>query len=488
VSEFSRLPQALRRSSLERLAFVSEMTMGALVLSELVHWAQVLINRDAPLFANTLARLLMVWQCWKIRAKLRQEEIPPAVRLLRARLWIWLTCLGVVYMEFRSLPPGAPLAAAGVSRGCLPLILAPVLIPDSLQRSLKYGGLLLLTFPAGYLLSRITGGAAQSSTEIWVRICNDLIMLGAAWTTAATVNQLREAVVEQFGSYRKVRLLGKGGFGEVWEARHRLMQRPAALKLLAPDCLDKISTRRFLREAESLSMLQCPHTVRLYDYGQNEEGQLFLAMELLQGLNLEELVQLDGPQPPERVAHLLSQACLSLQEAHEQGLIHRDIKPANLFLCNFGMQPDFLKVLDFGLVKPPEPGGLTQTDQVLGTPDYIAPETVMGQTPDGRTDLYSLGCVGYFLLTGRPVFEREQPMQVILDHLQTQPGRLQPTPLGEAIMKCLAKSPHERPSSAAELYQVLQGCPMWESHQAARWWDKWEKSRRFRSRQHNDPR
>lgn len=480
MNHFATLPPALRNSSLQRLAFVSEMLIGALVLSEVVHWLQVLINGDSPLWPNAAARLGLIWLTFRVRGRLRDEGLAPARRLLLARVWIWLCCLGVVFMEFRSLPAGATLAAAGVSRGCLPVVLAPVLIPDSFRRSLRYSALLLVTFPLGYFLSRLTGGEAQSATEMWVRISNDMIVMGAAWTTAATVHQLRQAVAEQFGSYRLIRRLGRGGFGEVWEARHRLLQRPAALKLVAPDVAhDATQVQRFMREAETLSGLHCPHTVSLFDYGRSEDGRFYLAMELLDGVDLDQLVKKHGPQPPERVTSLLAQACLSLQEAHAQDLIHRDIKPANLFVCQIGLQHDFVKVLDFGLVKTPSQLGrtLTQADQVLGTPDYMAPETIMGQAADGRTDLYSLGCVGYWLLTGKPVFEREQPMQVLMDHLQTAAifpsqrlGRELNHGLEPLVMACLEKEPGRRPQSAGELYARLRALPQWDEQEAGRWW------------------
>ena len=476
------LPPALRQSSLQRLAFVSEMLLGALVLSEVVHWLQVVINHEAPVWPNCVMRALLILLTLWTRGNLRKESLAPARRLLLARIWIAACSLGVVYMEFRSLPEGAALASAGVSRGCLPVVLAPVLIPDSLRRSLRFSALLLLTFPLGYLLSIATGGQLQSMAQLWVRASNDAIVLVAAWATAATVHQLRQAVVEQFGSYQLVRILGKGGFGEVWEARHRLLQRPAALKLVNPELAgDPTQLARFMREAETLSGLSCPHTVNLFDYGRSEDGRIYLAMELLSGVDLERLVKEHGPQQPERVASLLSQACLSLEEAHAKDLIHRDIKPANLFVCQAGLQHDFVKVLDFGLVKTPaEPGkNLTQTDQVLGTPAYMAPEQIMGMPADCRSDLYSLGCVGYYLLTGQPPFAAEQPMQILLDHLQAEPvkpserlGKPLNHPVESAIMACLAKEPGQRPASAAVLFSQLRSMPLWDEREAAAWWQR----------------
>ncbi len=475
------LPLSLRQSTFQRLAFVSETILGALVVSEGIHWLQVFINHDSPVWPNCAMRLFLISLTILTRSNLRNEWLAPGRKLLLARIWIAFCSLGIVFMEFRSLPEGAALAAAGISRGCIPVILAPVLIPDSLRRSLRFSASLLLAFPLGYLLSVATGGQLQSLAQVWVRVSNDAIVLIAAWATAATVHQLRQAVAEKYGSYELVRMLGKGGFGEVWEARHRLLQRPAALKLVNPELArDSTQMARFMREAETLSGLTCPHTVHLFDYGLSEDGRIYLAMELLSGVDLEQLVTEYGPLPPERVASFLSQVCLSLEEAHAKGLIHRDIKPANLFVCQAGLQHDFIKVLDFGMVKKTQTDtNLTQTDQVLGTPAYMAPEQIMGQACDGRSDLYSLGCVGYYLLTGQPPFVAEPPMQVMLEHLQTKPpelslrlGKTLNHPVEKVIMTCLAKEPGDRPATAALLFSQLRSMPLWDEQQSAAWWQQ----------------
>jgi serine/threonine-protein kinase len=228
------------------------------------------------------------------------------------------------------------------------------------------------------------------------------------------------------------------------------------------------ATMRFRREAEAAARLRSPHTVELYDFGVTEDGTLYLVMELLEGSNLEHLVREHGPLAPSRVIHILRQVCESLDEAHSQGLVHRDIKPANIHLGRLGLRKDFVKVLDFGLVRSfagPSDESLTgAAGMTPGTPAYMAPEMAHDGKVDGRADLYSLGCVAYYLLTGHLVFESETPLQTILKHLQATPeppsrrtDRPIPAALEALVLACLAKRPEDRPPSAAALSQSLAG-------------------------------
>ena len=217
----------------------------------------------------------------------------------------------------------------------------------------------------------------------------------------------------QLGSYELVELLGKGGMGEVWRARHKMLARPAAIKLITLEGSTDSSTnktllRRFEREAQATALLESEHTIRLYDFGVTEEGSFYFVMELLDGLDLEALVKQHGPLPPERAVYLLRQVCASLAEAHKAGLIHRDVKPANIYVCHRGLDFDYVKVLDFGLVKSTDSSldehatELTVKGGITGTPAYIAPETLKEQDDvDGRTDIYALGCVAYWMLSGQ---------------------------------------------------------------------------------------
>jgi DNA-binding NtrC family response regulator len=296
------------------------------------------------------------------------------------------------------------------------------------------------------------------------------------------------------GSYRLISRLGSGGMGEVWLAKHRLLARPAAVKLIrqvAPGDEREQLVRRLEREAHVTARLRSPHTVQLYDFGVNDTGSFYYVMELLQGLDLQDIVNRFGPQNAERVIALLRQACRSLAEAHEHGLVHRDIKPANLFVARLGNEYDHLKVLDFGIVKDlpgsEGPGAsrstlLTAPNLLQGTPAFMAPEVIFGDGPlDGRTDLYSLACAAYWALTGQLVFEGTTAAQMLLHHAHTPPvlpsavSELPiPADLEAVLMQCLEKNPDKRPSSARELDARLAGirCPEpWTEERARAWWE-----------------
>jgi serine/threonine-protein kinase len=300
---------------------------------------------------------------------------------------------------------------------------------------------------------------------------------------------------EQMGSYKLLDLIGRGGMGEVWRARHNLLARPAAIKLIRRDALgadvgsQQTTLARFEREAQVTAGLESPNTVELYDFGVSEDGSLYYVMELLDGVNLDSLVTRFGALPPERTVHILRQACLSLGEAHRRGLIHRDIKPANIVLCEHAFEHDFVKVLDFGLVKSfsgLDPGSnrgvvLTHAEMVAGTPAFLAPEVATGKhTIDGRADLYSLGCVAFWLLTGRPVFAEETPVAMIVAHTNTPPPRPSeraempiPRELDDLVIACLAKLPSDRPETAELLACMLEAVPFkspWTVDRAREWW------------------
>ena len=281
--------------------------------------------------------------------------------------------------------------------------------------------------------------------------------------------------------------------GEVWRAEHHKLLRPAAIKLIRPERIEdtdqssaRDTIRRFEREAQATATLRSPHTVELYDFGVSGNGVFYYVMEFLNGIDLKTLVEKHGPQPPGRTIHLLEQVCESLADAHESRMIHRDVKPANIFSCHMGLSYDFVKVLDFGLVKIESDDGdedtqLTQEGMTAGSPAFMAPEVVTGKTNvDGRADLYSLGCVGYWLLTGQYVFPRKRTMAMALDHVTTTPqppsqrSHLSiPPELDRIILKCLEKKPEDRFGSAMELAQALSTEVAFNGggrSQAERWW------------------
>jgi len=296
-----------------------------------------------------------------------------------------------------------------------------------------------------------------------------LLVVGMAYVGARVVYHLGTEVkrARELGSYRLEEKLGEGGMGEVWRARHRMLARPAAIKLIRPSFAgdarvgaSEEAVRRFEREAQVIARLRSPHTVELFDFGIAADGAFYYVMELLDGLDADTLLRRFGPTSPERAVYLLRQVCHSLSEAESCGLVHRDIKPANIFLCRYGEELDFVKVLDFGIVKSAGQAGdagpgHTQENAVHGTPAFIAPEQAMGSALDGRADIYATGCVAYWLLTGQFVFTADSPMGLLLHHARTAPtppsARTDlpiPAALDQLVLSCLAKDPAERPQSS----------------------------------------
>ncbi len=306
------------------------------------------------------------------------------------------------------------------------------------------------------------------------------------------INNYRRAAAEvgDAGMYHLLGRLGEGGMGEVWSAEHRMLARPAAIKIIRPDLLGATdvaatATKRFQREARATAALQSPHTVQLYDFGVTQEGTFFYVMEMLRGMDMEDLVKRYGPVRPERAVDLLRQAAVSLQEAHGRGLVHRDVKPGNLHVGVFAGRADWVKVLDFGLVKSfaddrAGTGGLTVEGVTTGTPAYFPPEMAAGASAaDARSDIYALAAVGYWLVTGQLVFSGNTPLEMVLQHVQQQPvppsqrtENVVPPALERTILAGLSKNPDDRPQSMREFAKMLgaAGAGDWNTEQATEWW------------------
>jgi serine/threonine-protein kinase len=323
-------------------------------------------------------------------------------------------------------------------------------------------------------------------------VINVVLMMSLGFVTSVygthMIGALRREAFEakQLGQYKLCRMIGAGGMGEVYLAEHQMMKRPCAIKLIKPELLGEgnreAAVERFQLEARTIAHLSSPNTVKLYDFGLSETGSFYFVMELLEGVDLFSLVKRFGPLPPERVVSVLRQACRSLAEAHAAGLLHRDIKPHNLLVCRLGLDFDVVKVLDFGLVKSLKTtdANLTEQGAVAGTPAYMPPERALGGAAEERSDLYSLGCVAYWMLTGTPVFTGE-PTQLLLHHVRTAPkrpsdasGLALPASLEQIVLACLEKEPANRPASALDLWQrlgevALEG-PPWAQEEAERWW------------------
>jgi serine/threonine-protein kinase len=394
------------------------------------------------------------------------------VEFIRDRPTIFMPAMPVAtvwIMAFPLIPAGVVrsglVALASAATGPLALFLAQqrgLLVPPVAEAAVFFMPLLL---------------AAALST----------LVSGVLYRLAADVTRER-----RLGSYELVKKIAEGAMGEVWRARHRSLIRPAAIKLIRPDLIGGKSTdevfavlRRFIREAQATSVLTSPHTVALYDFGRTRDGILYYVMELLSGINLEELVRRFGPLPAARVIHILRQLCQSLADAHRHGLVHRDVKPANIHVSVIAGEYDYVKVVDFGLVKLTSPGAAdvlaTSSDVIAGTPAYLSPEAgAGGGAVDGRSDLYAVGCVAYWLLTGKLVFEETRPIAMIAAHVKNAPvppsARTElpvPPELDRLVLDLLAKDPDARPQSAAEVLRRLDAIALdepWGPERAEHWW------------------
>ena len=333
-------------------------------------------------------------------------------------------------------------------------------------------------------------GWRQSETPRVLLYTFDAMMLlilaaGSAYG-ARTIFMLRRQVAEarQLGQYHLRSKIGCGGMGEVYLAEHQLLKRPCAIKLIrAENGADPKALERFEREVRLTATLSHPNTVEIFDYGRTEDGTYYYVMEYLPGLNLKDLVKRHGPLPPGRVVYLLRQVCRALREAHAAGLIHRDVKPSNIFAARRGGMDDVAKLLDFGLVRPsgrPLTADLSGEGLILGTPLFMSPEQARGgRELDKRSDIYSLGAVAYYLLTGRPPFDESEGIEAMIAHARDPvipPSQLRPgipEDLEEVVLRCLAKDPSSRFPDAESLNQALGECSCaseWDLSRAARWW------------------
>ena len=365
-----------------------------------------------------------------------------------------------------------------------------VLVPSPPLRTLAIGAVAYGVVVASAFYIYTAHPIAQDAPSPWVFAAFDG-SIGATWIaitmlTSHTLFGLRQRVrvAMKLGQYTLTEKIGEGGMGVVYKAQHAMLRRPTAVKLLPAGKSGTHEIARFEREVQLTSALTHPNTIQIYDYGRTPEGTFYYAMEYLDGITLESLVELDGPQPPSRIIDILLQVCGSLAEAHSIGLIHRDIKPANILLCERGKLSDVVKVLDFGLVKVVGDEGLANLSRegtIAGTPTYMSPEAIT--SPDrvnARSDLYALGAVAYYLATGHDVFEAKTVVEVCAAHLHSIPERPSkrlaaplPTDFEDVILWCLSKSPEDRPQDAEQLQTRLSACEdagHWTEEDRRRWW------------------
>jgi hypothetical protein len=490
-----KLPPDVLADVRRRLRIASLACFLAMLVTLLAHLALVRIGWDpAYKWQHMVACTVSMLASLALYFLFGWRRLKPEWLLNVAAFAAWQLCFSLSMMELKGPDSRLPGDRFGCSLVCVVIVLLPILIPAPPWKTLLFSLLYACAGPVACTALRHHPGyeSWRPTLEQYFNLyALNYIAAGLALAPAFVLGQLREELKEarDLGSYKLLEKLGQGGMGEVWRAEHRLLARPAAIKLikgLADPAQAAEMHKRFEREAQATAALRSPHTVAVYDYGVAGDGTFHYVMELLEGMSLQALVERHGPVPPERAVHLLRQACHSLAEAHAAGLVHRDIKPANLFLCRVGLQVDFVKVLDFGLVKVrgSEASGteaITVQGAFTGTPAFMPPEVaVSGDTVDGRADLYSLGCVAYWLLTGRLVFEGRGAMQMVLDHVRTPPPRpsslgAQPIPpdLEALVLRCLAKDPDQRPPSAAALARHLDCLDVarWTDDRAQAWWD-----------------
>jgi eukaryotic-like serine/threonine-protein kinase len=377
-------------------------------------------------------------------------------------------------------PPGVPIELLLMGPVVLVCVLRAALVPSPPRWTLLVTALGALPAPAlswfvvrndpawNVVVPRETVPVIMS---VWC-----IITVVASYAIARVVYGLRAEVkrATRLGQYTLEDKIGEGGMGVVYRARHSLLRRPTAIKLLAPDRTGATDIRRFEREVQLTSSLTHPNTIAIYDFGHTRDGVFYYAMEHLDGVSLSDLVENEGPQEPARVVHILRQIAGALGEAHSVGMIHRDVKPANIFLCERGGMKDFVKVLDFGLVKEMASSGendkkevaLSRADAIAGTPHYMAPESITSPSDvDARVDIYALGGVAYFLLTGTTPFDGNNLVEICSHHLHTPVERPSlrvkkdlPAALEDVVLACLAKSPKDRPKTARDVIEKLDAC------------------------------
>jgi hypothetical protein len=430
---------------------------------------------------------------------IRMARLRPAVITALALLFEVVASYGIAAAEFLQ-PAGleAGLPWVGLSWVAVWMLMFNVVVPTVPGYAVLAALASVSSVPAMVLLSisLFPPGRPPDGLEIFFRFGFPyLLVVIMAYVGARVVYNLGTEVTRarELGSYRLEDRLGEGGMGEVWKASHRLLARPAAIKLIRSAVAgngagrsDELR-RRFEREAQIIAQLRSPHTVTLFDFGVTEQGSFYYVMELLDGVDTDTLVRRFGPIPPERVVHILRQMCHSLSEAGSSGLVHRDIKPANIFLCRYGEDYDFVKVLDFGIAKVAHEErseaqtAMTMTNVVHGTPAFIAPEQALGGIDvDARADIYSTGCVAYWLLTGQLVFTADTPMKLLLAHAHAVPEPPSaktelpiPTDLDTLVLACLAKDRERRPASPRDLLERLEAVALqqvWTDVRARMWW------------------
>ncbi len=486
------LPAEIAQQSAGRLGWVAAIFAGTFAFMHLIY--RTMMPAQVLPFHQLLTAFSLLLGAG-VAAAAWSRKLPPTAML----------DVGLVFQVVAALlislgETAHPIPAAGLVRGhsaiAIWIVLFVLVVPSSLGKASLAAFVTACMGPVGMAINIAASDLPRPIPQQWVILyASSFLMVAAAVPLSRYVYNLglRGARPHDIGSYELLDLIGEGGMGEVWRARHRLLVREAAVKLIRPERLiggsgqdiEKVRLR-FEREAKATAALHSPHTVAVHDYGIAEDGSFYYVMELLRGLDLETIVDKFGPLPAHRAIHILAQICDSLSEAHSAGLTHRDVKPRNIFLCRLGTNYDCVKVLDFGLVKvrtESDASRLTREGITSGTPAYMSPEMALGHHDvDARADIYATGCVAYWLLTGQLVFEAPNALSMALEHVHRPPVRPSerteieiPPMLEEIVMRCLDKDPAKRPQSARELKASLLRVRFeeaWSNDMAEEWWTR----------------
>jgi eukaryotic-like serine/threonine-protein kinase len=501
TTDVGALPDDVIRQSAQRLRLLALVYATVFFVAGFVGPLLFHVTRFS-LGANPLHWMLgavAVTVALAVAILIQLERIPLTATAATALVFEVVGSYGIVAAEFTNpMRAGTP-GFIGFSSVAVWTLLFTMVVPTPPRRAALAALASVSSVPVGMALLTATGLPTATSLVgpvefFFSHVFPYLVVVVMAYVGARVVYGLGTEVrrARELGSYRLVERLGQGGMGEVWRAEHRLLARPAAIKLIRPSfttnggsMVTAAAMRRFEREAQVTAQLRSPHTIDLFDFGIADDGRFYYVMELLEGIDVETLVRRFGPIPPERAIFLLGQICHSLSEAESCGLVHRDIKPANIFLCRYGEDYDFVKVLDFGIVKAvnsrADTGPLVTLEPIVqGTLAYIAPEQALGLDVDSRTDIYAIGCVAYWLLTGETVFTADTPFALLTHHVQSAPvppsARSElpiPTELDGLVLSCLEKRPANRPPSAKDLGRRLDALHVpspWNVERARDWW------------------
>jgi hypothetical protein len=492
------LPEDLIEKSSQRLGLAAIIYASAYTLS----YGSARLTQDLPeywggdaVFWSDVSAAFFVLLSVGIFLAVRRGLVSSAIALKLGLIYEVIGAAGIeIGIVFLRNWPAQP-AAVGLSWTCVWIVMFPMLVPSTPGKTLIAALGSALMQPLMYTIAVARGLEPLPGDMLFLVTFPTFICVGIALVASRIVYGLGSQVsnARRMGSYHLTNLLGRGGMGEVWQAEHTMLARSAAIKLIRSDGRGSrpgetpdSNLLRFEREARATAQLRSPHTIQVYDFGITEDRTFYYVMELLDGLSLEDLVTRTGPVSPGRAIHILRQICHSLAEAHERDLVHRDIKPANIYLCRYGRDFDFVKVLDFGLVKQagkvPEEVGITVIGSFIGTPSYSSPELAAGSaTAHPSSDLYSLGCVGFWLLTGRTVFQAPTLPLLLVKHINEEPDPPSahtrnsiPPQLDQLILDCLKKNQDERPQSATSIDERLAAIQVgepWTLEQARQWWE-----------------